>query len=50
MLNELGLCGRSVLPPLSELDEDEVNTIIKNMNDLMEQMKSDPFGEKLTWS
>jgi len=49
MLNEIGLCERLVLPPLTVMNEDEANTIIKNTLDLMEQMKTDPFGAQITW-
>jgi 4-hydroxy-tetrahydrodipicolinate synthase len=50
ILHELNLCERSVLPPLAELNDNEVKMIVKNFNEMKEKMTTDPFGEKITWA
>lgn len=49
LLNEIGLCGRSVLPPLTELEEEDVKILVKKMRELMHQMKNDSFGKDIIW-
>jgi hypothetical protein len=50
MLSELDLCGRSVLSPLTELDNKQAHIIVKEMHELINEIKRVPLGAEITWS
>ena len=50
LLNEIGLCGRSVLPPLQETDEKQATDMIKELRMLMKEVNNEFPEEEITWS
>jgi len=50
MLNELGLCGRSVLAPFQQLDDQQADIIIKEMRNLIKEVENEAFGAEIKWT
>jgi 4-hydroxy-tetrahydrodipicolinate synthase len=49
ILNEMDLCGTTVLLPLMQLKEDDAAHVTKQFQQQKDQMKNDPFGKHIVW-